>query len=300
MPIRAESFPYAERPPQAPRSVHVASLALALLLASASALLPGAAHAWSGNGHRVVGLVAEQHLTGDARRAIRELVGDQHLGEVGLYLDAERDRLRRELPGSDKWHYDNRPVCDPRATSEQWCADGNCASRAYPRWLAVLADRNESRERRTLALRVVVHVLADVHQPLHAGDNGDRGGNDVNVDMGGNAQPRTLHGWWDREAVDRAARGASERAFARRLASERRRDLRRLQSGTFESWMQESYDVARERIYPRMQSFTCGSKSPFVVRLSPEERDAAAEIARERLARAGIRLAGVLNATLGR
>lgn len=273
---------------------------LAPVLVLAVVLAPSAARAWSANGHRVVGLVAEQHLNGDTRRALRELVGDQDLGEVGLYLDAERDRLRRELPGSDKWHYDNRPVCDSNATAERWCAAGDCASQAYGRWLAVLGDRTASREQRTLALRIVVHLLGDVHQPLHTGDNGDRGGNDMNVDMGGNAQPRTLHGWWDREVVDRALRGGSERALARRLASERRRDVRRLQAGTLASWMQESYEIARDRIYARIPSFACGSKSPFVVRLAPEERDAAAGIARERLARAGIRLAGVLNATLGR
>lgn len=276
------------------------SRAVFRLAACLLALAPAAASAWSGNGHRVVGLVAEQYLNGEARRAIRELVGDQDLGEVGLYMDTERDRLRQALPGSDKWHYDNRPVCEPAATSERWCPAGDCASKAWGRWLQVLGDRGASREQRTQALRFVVHILADVHQPLHAGDNGDRGGNDVNVDMGGNAQPRTLHGWWDREAVDRAARGVSERAFARRLASERRRDVRRIQSGTFESWMQESYDIARERVYPQLTGFACGSKSPFVVRLSPEQRDANADIVRERLARAGIRLAGVLNATLGR
>ncbi|MFO0448555.1 MAG: S1/P1 nuclease, partial [Pseudomonadota bacterium] len=204
----------------------------ALALAAALVLAPGLAAAWSAPGHRIVGLAAEQLLSGDARRELRALVGDESLADLGLYLDAERDRLARELPGSTKWHFDNRPVCDAAAPRARYCPDGHCASVQFERWLRVLADRAAPRERRVLALRIVVHVLADVHQPLHAADNRDRGGNDVNVGWGRRDQVRSLHRLWDRELVDAAMGRESERGFAMRLVSERRREMARIQGGT--------------------------------------------------------------------
>lgn len=268
-------------------------VALALLAA-------GTAGAWSAPGHRVVGLVAEQFLDGDTRRELYRIAGDQSLGEVGLWLDEQRDRLRTEWPGSERWHYYNRSVCDTGAPAAVRCPEGACPQAAYDRFVRVLGDRSASQEQRLEALRVVVHVLADVHQPLHAGDNRDRGGNDINVDMGPSREPRSLHGLWDRQMVDLAMRGESERAFARQLAREHRRSAGKLQAGTLDDWMQESYEIARDFVYPGVPSFACGQSPPFVVRLQDDYRAAGARIARERLARAGIRLAGVLNEALER
>jgi hypothetical protein len=277
-----------------------ATMAASVLLAAlASPFAAAPAHAWSAPGHRIVGLVAEQFLDGDTRRALYQIAGEESLAEVGLWLDVERDRLRTEWPGSERWHYDNRPVCDPSTPFASRCAQGDCPTAAIDRHLRVLADTSAPRERRLDALRVVVHVLADVHQPLHAGDNRDRGGNDINVDMGPRREPRSLHGIWDRQVVEYAMRGESERAFARQLARENRRDVRRLQSGSLTDWMEESYVYARDFVYPGVPSFACGQSPPFIVRLDDEYRREAAKIARERLARAGIRLAGVLNETLG-
>jgi hypothetical protein len=274
--------------------------AFALLAAFMSPFVAAPAHAWSAPGHRIVGLVAEQFLDGDTRRALYQIAGEESLAEIGLWLDEQRDRLRTEWPGSERWHYDNRPVCDPSTPFASRCAQGDCPTAAIDRHLRVLADPDAPRERRLDALRVVVHVLADVHQPLHAGDNRDRGGNDINVDMGPRREPRSLHGIWDRQVVEYAMRGESERAFARQLARENRRDVRRLQSGSLTDWMEESYVYARNFVYPGVPSFACGQTPPFVVRLDDEYRREAARIARERLARAGIRLAGVLNEALGR
>ncbi len=294
-------YPYASIPrrtaPRAGASRALGAL-LAALLALASPFAAAPAYAWSAPGHRVVGLVAEQFLDGDTRRELYRIAGDESLAQVGLWLDENRDRLRAEWPGSERWHYDNRPVCDPATPFGSRCAKGDCPTAAYERFLRVLGDPAAPREQRLDALRVVVHVLADVHQPLHAGDNRDRGGNDINVDMGPQREPRSLHGLWDRQIVDLAMRGESERGFARQLAREHRRDARQLQSGTLTDWMDESYGYARDFVYPRVPSFACGRSPPFIVRLDDDYRREAAKIARGQLARAGIRLAGVLNETL--
>jgi len=272
------------------------------LAAAALALLCGAplqpAFAWGAEGHRIVGLVAEQLLDARSRAALRAIAGDEGLAETGLWLDRERDRLRREWPGSERWHYDNRPVCDPGAAPARYCADGNCASRAYARALARLGDRGAPPAARLEALRIVVHVLADLHQPLHAADHDDRGGNGVEVRVGRRGRPKSLHAAWDADFVKRAVRGESEAAFAARLVAEHRGNRARLEAGDLAAWEQESYELARSYAYGRLPGFACDRAPAGVVELPPAYADGAAEIVAERLARAGIRLAAVLRATL--
>ena len=230
------------------------------------------AQAWGAEGHRIVGDVAERLLDARTRAALRAVAGDQSLADLGLWMDRERNRLRAEWPGSERWHYDNRPVCAPAAQPEQDCADGNCAARAFDRALARLADRGAPHDERLDALRIVVHVLADLHQPLHAA--------------------------WDVDFVKRAVRGESQAAFAERLVAEHRSTQGRLEGGDRASWEQESYELARSYVYGRLPGFACGRSPAGVVDLPPAYSDGAAEIVEERLARAGIRLAALLRATL--
>lgn len=276
-------------------TVRRAALATVALLAALGA---APAHAWGAKGHHVVGLVAERFLTGDARRELYRLAGDEGLDELGTYLDRERERLRHEWPGSDRWHYDNRPVCEPATPFAARCAQGDCPTAAYERALAALKDGAAPRERRLDALRVVVHLVADAHQPLHAADHDDRGGNDVEVERGPRDEPRSLHGLWDRELVEAAARGASNRRFAADLVRDYGGDPGALERGRFVDWLQESYDIGRRFGYARLPGFACGRASPAHVTLADDYRMEAARIVRERLARAGVRLAGVLNAAL--
>ncbi|HUO79259.1 MAG TPA: S1/P1 nuclease [Steroidobacteraceae bacterium] len=279
--------------PYFPRAL--GALGVLVLLAFAPA---APARAWGAEGHRIVGLVAERLLDARTRRALRAIAGDDGLADIGLWMDRERDRLRAEWPGSERWHYDNRPVCAPAAPAAQYCADGNCASRAFDRALARLDDHAAPRDERLEALRLVVHLVGDAHQPLHAADHDDRGGNDVAVSIGRRARPESLHAAWDREFVKRAVRGESEPAFAERLIDERRASLGRLEAGSFASWEQESYDLARSYAYGRLPGFRCGRELGGVADLPPAYADGAAEIVEERLARAGIRLAALLRATL--
>jgi hypothetical protein len=274
-----------------------AALALAALVALGLAPVAPAG-AWGAEGHRIVGLVAGRLLDARSRAALRSLAGDESLTDVGLWLDRERDRLKSEWPGSERWHYDNRPVCEPAVPLERYCADGDCAARAYARALAQLADRAAPRAARLDALRIVVHVLADLHQPLHAADHDDRGGNGVEVRVGRRGRPKPLHAAWDADFVKRAVRGESEAAFAERLVAEHRANLARLEAGDVAGWEQESYELARSYAYGRLPGFACDRPARGVIDLPPAYSDGAAEIVEERLARAGIRLAAVLRATL--
>ena len=285
-------YPYFP-PARAVRRALAAGLLAVLGLAAAAP-----AGAWGAEGHRIVGLVADQLLDARSRAALRAIAGDESLAETGLWMDRERDRLRLEQPGSERWHYDNRPVCDPAAGPQRYCGDGNCASRAYAHARARLGDRALPRAVRLEALRIVVHVLADLHQPLHAADHDDRGGNGVEVRVGRRGRPKPLHAAWDVDFVKRAVRGESEAQFAARLVAAHRGSLARLEAGDLADWEQESYDLARDYAYGRLPGFACDRAAAGVVDLPAAYSDGAAEIVAERLARAGVRLAAVLRAAL--
>jgi hypothetical protein len=270
----------------------------ALCLVVLCALPLARAAAFGAEGHRIVGLVAEEFLDAPARAELARLDGGESLATVGLWLDEHKGELRAELPGSDRWHYDNRPACAAQAPVASYCADGECASAAFAKYRAVLADRGAPPAARLLALRVVVHLVADVHQPLHVADNGDRGANRVEVLVGNRSRPKPLHAAWDVDFVRRAARGADAADFAARLAAEHRGASAALGRGSFGDWMQESYRLAQTVAYGRLPGFACGAPPGGVVRLPRAYSDEAAAIVREQLARAGIRLATLLNGTL--
>jgi hypothetical protein len=274
----------------------LAAACLALLLAAG--LMPSPARAWGAEGHRIVARVADELLDARTRAALQQIAGDESLEDAATWLDRERMHLRSTLRGSPRWHYDDRPLCDPAVGPDQYCADGQCASRAYARYLARLGDRGASREERLFALHVVVHLIGDAHQPLHAADHDDRGGNEVRVLVGRRKRPTPLHAAWDVDFVKQAVRGSSEEAFAARLVEAHRSERAALERGGFDGWLGESYAIARDYTYGRLPGFACNQAASDPVRITPEYAAGARRIVEERLARAGIRLAAVLRATL--
>lgn len=269
-----------------------------IVVALVAMLAAAPAFPWGAEGHRIVGLVAEGLLDERARAELARLAGADSLADIGLWLDEDKRELRAEVHGSDRWHYDNRPVCHPEAPVATYCADGNCASRAFEKYRALLADHHAPPAERLFALRVVVHLVEDVHQPLHVADNGDRGGNEVMVRVGKRSRPKPLHAVWDADFVKRAVRGEPLPAFAAALVAEHRADARRLAAGGFADWMHESFALARNDAYGHLPGFACGGPPAGVVQLPPDYSDEGAQIVREQLARAGIRLAAVLEQSL--
>jgi len=270
----------------------------AVLLIIASFAIAAPARAWGPEGHRLVGMVADELLDARSRAALRELAGDESLADIGLWMDAERERMRATHPGSEHWHYDNRPICDAGARAASYCPDGRCASGAYAHYLAILGDRRADRAARLEALRIVVHVMGDVHQPMHVADHDDRGGNDVEVRVGRRSRPKPLHAAWDNDFVKRAVDGAELGDYAHHLVESHRSTRAAIEAGGFAAALTESYDLAQHYAYGRLPGFSCRGGLADVVRLSPEYSDGAADIVAERIARAGIRLAAVLRATL--
>lgn len=270
---------------------------LALLL---SVLVPGVAAAWGHEGHRVTGLVANDLLTAKARIRLNQLVPGIDLGEFASQMDVYRTALSLEIPGSEKWHYDNQPVCGSKPYSE-YCRGDNCASAKIQTYYKVLADTRASTEARAQAAMFLVHMVGDIHQPLHAADDNDAGGNQKNVLMPNADQPRNLHRIWDADLPKLALRGISEAHYAKQLVARfQATEIPAWQEGEVREWMNESHAISQKITYAKLPEYACLAPWPpeKIVNLPQAYVDAALDVIPAQLARAGARIAWLLNRAL--
>lgn len=247
-----------------------------LLCACALAAWASPAAAYGPSGHRIVGLVAEPLLCPAARDGIDALAGGERLPDLGLWADGIRgdERWAHSAP----WHYMN--VADGASLAAYRTPPQGDVLAAIERFSRELADGDRPRESRLVALKFLVHFVADVHQPLHVGREEDRGGNRVEVRYG--RTEVSLHRFWDTDVIRRT--GLSDAAYARELAA-LVRAARGEPPGAPENWAEESLAL-RDAVY----AFDARSRV-----LDREYLERADRITRRRLAQAGVRLAHTLN-----
>ncbi len=269
------------------RRILVGSLLIAALLGA----MPGSSWAWGRLGHRAAGRVAESRLTPRARAAVRELLDP---GESLADASTWADEHARGIRGSSAWHYVNVPISEPRYNAS-FCGRGGCVVEKIAEFRRVLADRNAPRARRRQALRFLVHLVQDLHQPLHVGDDNDRGGNELQLHLG-RRETTNLHQVWDsglfrwhyrEHAEDELVRDASSRAD--------RPEARAWADGRVEDWADESLALAR-RAY---QNPRTGRMLRRGDEIGLDYVDANGPKAVERVAQSGVRLAAILNEILG-
>lgn len=281
------------------------SLIRVIVLAVAG--IPCAA-AWGPQGHRTVGAIADRLLTPAAHAQVAELLaadldkfgnpsGRTTLESVAVWAD----EIRGTPADEPRWHYDDVPVCGS-APRDSYCPGGQCNSAQLERLSAVLADPHAALRARNEALKWIVHLVADLHQPLHAADNGDLGGNRVRVALAGvKARGRdNLHRVWDSELVALALQARSRQQPPRdidALAREAGSLTVDAGQGTPASWASESNHLAKNVAYD-YPGFACDSVPAGIVMLDRDYQSEAESIVRERLLLAGGRLANLLNDTL--
>ena len=259
--------------------------------------LPATVWAWGNEGHRVTGLVASELLTAKTRIRLNQIVPGIILGEFTSQMDVYRTALSLEIPGSETWHYDNQPVCGSKAYAD-YCPNNNCASAKIPVYFKVLSDSGATREARAQAAMFLVHMVGDIHQPLHAADDADLGGNQKNVLMPQADMPGNLHLIWDIDLPKLALRGFSEADYATQLISRYRdREIAGWQQGDVRDWMTESLAISQKVTYAGLPEFVCGVAWPAekIVSLSKSYIDAAQAVIPAQLAKAGARIAWLLN-----
>jgi hypothetical protein len=245
------------------------------------------AFAWGPDGHKAVARVADARLTPAARSAIQSLLGAQTIVDIATWADEVRYTTH---PATFNWHFTDVPVLAAGFVRSRDCQPtpdkGDCSVAALERLTAALRDPARSPLERREALQFIVHIIGDIHQPLHSAERDhDEGGNKVMITM--NGEMRNLHDAWDRAII--AASNESESTLAHDaedwLAT---RQERAIAAGSFIDWTNESQRLSREVVYPQARDHV----------ISRSERVAAIAIIRTRIARAGVRLARVLNEAL--
>ncbi len=273
------------------------------LAATLLATLPS--HAWGEAGHRITGRIAQELLLPQTRTKIAALMGNLDLAGAALFLDQNKSALAKEFPGSRRWHYDDRPVCNAKAPRQSYCHNELCASMQIARHIDILSDAHAAPEKRRLALRVLVHLVGDIHQPLHSADHDDLGGNDVTVafTLSDGEHETDLHTAWDTDLVLASFAGANVPAMAQSLLSGTdAASIKLMQKGSASQWLRESYALADQVAYGMLPGFAC-DKPDFAsspLRLDEAYVAKAKEVIPPQLLKAGARIAFVLNRALAK
>lgn len=235
-------------------------------------LLPAPALAWGGFAHRLTASIAEAQLSPAARREIRSLLRVAPaldtpgcplatLQDASVWPDCVRALPDGRFGFSAPWHYQNISVCAPFDINVQ-CPNGDCVTAQIPRQQAILADRSRSPGERLQALAFLVHLVGDLHQPLHVGDKSDLGGNRVSADYGFKTYDRmNLHRIWDGEMAERALTEPPA-ITPRSITPAQRRACIAGPSDTAAKvalWAHEAWDISRRIAYPQLQDYpdTC-------------------------------------------
>jgi hypothetical protein len=163
---------------------------------------------------------------------------------------------------------------------------------------AELGDARTSAAEKRLALKFLMHLVGDLHQPLHVADHQDRGGNALAVFHGATQSPDNLHSYWDTRLVEKLG-SDPHRIGAALDAKIAGKDARRWSTGTPALWAQETFAQARDVAYVfNGESFVIDANGARTVRLDAAYEARALPVVREQLSKAGVRLAALLNEAL--
>lgn len=276
---------------------------IALFLALAAA---APASAWWDYGHKTVADIAEREVSPATRTEIRRLLSWHRLLETpdcpaGTLLDASvwADCIRRgdRFSYTAPWHYQNVDVCRPFDQTGP-CRDGNCVSAQIERNARLLADRALPRRERVQALAFLVHFVGDMHQPLHAGDHGDLGGNRFAASYGLIAGRTNLHSIWDGLLAERAISTPAPDA-AGILAGYGAAERAAMREGSVEDWARQSWEASRDFAYGTAVEDPCGPPPAERPVLREETVQRLIPVVRLQVARGGLRLARLLDEALG-
>jgi hypothetical protein len=275
-----------------------------LLVFLAALLLPlSPAAAWWEYGHETVARIAYLEATPQTRAGIDRLLRQSRLldtptcpartiAEASVWPDCIKT-LGDRFSYAFAWHFQDFDVCKP-FDPKSACAGGNCVTAQILRDQRLLADTHLNPRERLQALAFLVHFVGDLHQPLHAAErDGDQGGNKLKVHYG--IEPTNLHSTWDGLLADRAISSAPPGAQGI-LAGTTPQQIAEIQSGTVMDWAQQSWELARDAVYPSAtHAPACPPTAPADAGLDAAATDRLIPVVRTQILRGGLRLAKMLD-----
>ena len=267
-----------------------------LFVAAAAALVPSPAFAWGKTGHRVVAAIADTQLSGLARAHVEEILGPgESLDEAANWPDEMRSAPSAFWQKTaTPWHY----VTLNGIIYDHAPPEGD-ALQALNHFSKTLQDPSASLADKQLALRFIVHIVGDLHQPLHVGKCCDRGGNDVKVSWFG--KPTNLHAVWDSQLVDEEQLSFTELAakLERHISPQ---DVMKWWDINPRDWISESAEI-RDTLYPTARDLPKPPKGKKVKKGEPVLPDLSyfyvykfTPVMERRLSQGGVRLAAYLHA----
>lgn len=235
---------------------------------------------WGATGHRVTGLIAEQYLNAKAKKRVAAILNQESIAMVSNWMDEIRSDSTYNY--AIDWHWTTIPDGKKYEDIES-SPDGKIVV-MMEKIVADLKSKKLSRKQEQEYLKMLIHLVGDIHQPLHVGKPGDRGGNDVKVKWF--RAESNLHRVWDSEMIDDTKLSYTELAMA----------LGKADKVTIKKWQTSSVrDWAHESMTYRPQVYDIGNGN-----LSYQYGFKYFSIAKLRMLQAGVRLAGLLNQIYGK
>jgi hypothetical protein len=260
--------------------------------------------AWGPVGHRTVGEIAEKHLTPKVLARTQQLLSNQSLARVSTWAD-EIKSDPTNFQHTFCWHYTTWPEGSSSHSSEHETPETGTLLKSIQEQLNILKDNRGTETQKSVALKFLVHLVGDLHMPLHVGNGTDQGGNLCKVTfMGRNTN---LHAVWDEGMI--SATDLSFTELARFILEDKSsKDLQLARAGQVIDWALESKKLT-ESLYPFESTpgvavggtkNYCKKDAPAedMPKLSYEYSFRFMPIVQQRLYQAGVRLAALLNSHL--
>ena len=232
---------------------------------------------WGKTGHRATAEIATQYLTPKARKQIDKILGGEGMALVSTFGDDIKSDPQYDQYAI--WHFVNIPKGETYADIKDDLGPNIMSAIQEAR--EALQDRSTPVDQKRFYLKMLIHLIGDLHQPLHVGRPEDRGGNDIIVFWFG--QPSNLHKVWDSDILDQFQMSYSE--LAANIARLTTKEEKRIARGTPEDWLKESVELANQIYDSTHNGANLGYDYAYTW----------TDTVREQLQKGGIRLAKELN-----
>jgi hypothetical protein len=257
-----------------------------LLFAGLFFYLPFTSMAWGVLGHRIVGQVADSYLTPKAKQAIQQILGSESIAMASNWADFIRSDTAYNYLAPR--HYINLPDSLNYQQLKEYLSKDTAAD-AYTELIFLvkqLKNKDLAKEKQVMYLRFLIHLVGDIHQPMHVSRAEDEGGNKIKVMWF--REPTNLHAVWDEKLIDFQQLSYTEYTNAINFSTVDQRKA--WQKEPISRWFYESNQIA-ETLY--------GEINQNEQKLSYRYNYDHIAIVNDRLLKAGIRLAGLLNEIFG-
>ena len=236
---------------------------------------------WGVTGHRTIGEIAEKHLSKKAQKQIADLLQGQGLAFVSTFGDEIKSD--KKYSKYYTWHFVNFPF-DTKYENSKKDKNGDIVM-GIEYCINILKDPNASQADKIFYLKFLVHLVGDLHQPLHVGRSEDKGGNDIKVLW--HYKKSNLHRVWDSEMIEFYNMSYTELSSNRKKLSNAQ--VESIAKGSVLDWTYESQALAK-KIYKSAKQ-----DEKLSYRYSYNHFD----LVRSQLQKSGIRLAKILNDVFG-